>query len=347
MNSDADATVENNSSIGLKQKIGEIITPYFCKKLKTMLLWQVCSIFLCALATICTILTENVGGTLPFLQLFGSYFSLLIFHVWSKPTSNESWVGYLVVSLCNLGGDVASIYAYTMTSLSTAQLLVTTVVFWVAPLSFLFFRRTLSIVQFLSILLGIVGIILVFVEDGAGNSKWTGNLIALASSLCYAFATTMEEKLVHEGDIKVYLFRFAICTTPISVILTLSVELKPIENYTWNALSISLVIAYGLIMAIYYTMVPYIMKNSTATEMNLSFLTSNFFSLFISCIFFGQKMTLLYGLGFLCVPVAITLFCIFQPNTNYCTKSKKLESVDQESHEPTSSIVDSENIYTQ
>ena len=344
MNSEDQIPTDENNFETLKQNEKKIFTPYFFKKLKTMLLWQVCSIFLCALATICTILTNNIGGTLPFLQLFVSYFSLFIFHVWSKPSSNESWFGYFVVSIFNLGGDIASIYAYTMTSLSTAQLLVTTVVFWVAPLSFIFFKRTLSIVQFLSILLGIIGIVLVFIEDGVGDAKWTGNVIALVSSLCYALATTVEEKLIHEGDIKVYLFRFAMCTTPISIILTLSVELKPIQNYTWNSLSIPLVIAYGLIMAIYYTIVPYIMKNSTATEMNLSFLTSNFFSLFISCIFFGQKMTWLYGLGFLCVPVAITLFCVFQLDTNYCTKSKKLENIDQEE---ANSVIDNENIYTQ
>ena len=238
---------------------------------------------------------------------------LLLMHVWSRPKSKDKWGGNIIVSLLNLGGDIASVYAYTMTSLSSAQLLVTTVVFWVAPLSFFLFKRKLSIAQIFSILLGILGIIIVFLEDGAGKSKWSGNLVALTSALCYAMSTTLEEKLIHDGDIKVYLYRFGICTTPVSSILTCCLEIPDIKKYMWDATSISLVLLYGFVMAAYYTIVPYIMKHSTATEMNLSFLTSNFFSLFVGWFFFGQKMSIVYFIGFTCVPLAIIIFCLFPP----------------------------------
>lgn len=276
-------------------------------------MWQVCSLMLTALGTIINYLGMRNGSTLPFLNLTISYVCLLLMSCWSVPKTTAKWWGYLIVSLCNLGGDVASIYAYTLTSLSTAQLLVTTVIFFVAPLGYIFFRRILSWVQILAILLGAAGAVIVFITDGKGDSRWQGNLIALVSSLCYAIATTLVEKLVHEGSNRIYLFRFGVCTSPVALILCLSIEIKPIKNYNWDAVVIVLTILYGVTMAVYYAFVPVIMNFSTATEMNLSFLTSNFFGLFISIWAFGQKFTWQYFVGFLCVPAAIILFCLFPP----------------------------------
>ena len=57
------------------------------------------------------------------------------------------------------------------------------------------------------------------------------------------------------------------------------------------------------------------MQFSDATTMNLSMLTSNFYSLAISILFFGQKASWLYLVGFFCIPIAIALFTIFAPKT--------------------------------
>ncbi|EAX97974.1 Integral membrane protein, putative [Trichomonas vaginalis G3] len=276
-----------------------------------MIMWQVCSLMLSALAIFCKFLEQIAGFTLPFLQLAISYVALLLINLWKLPKTTASWFGYIMVGLLNLGGDVSSIYAYTLTSISSAQLLVTTVIFWVAPLAFFVFKRKLTLWQILAIFIGMGGVVIVFLEDGVGDSRWLGNMIALISAICYAIATTLEEKLVHEGSIAIYLFRFGTTTSPISIILMFAVEFKTIKKYLWVASTISLIIAYGIVMALYYTLVPVIMKHSNATEMNLSFLTSNFFSLFIDCLIFKHKLTWPYVVGFLCVPFAIVLFCLF------------------------------------
>lgn len=55
------------------------------------------------------------------------------------------------------------------------------------------------------------------------------------------------------------------------------------------------------------------MQYSDATTMNISMLTSNFYSLAISILAFGQKASWLYLVGFFCVPIAIVIFTVFAP----------------------------------
>ena len=123
-------------------KIAQFISK---KKWITLILWQLCSILLCSVNVINTILSHENQHTLPFFQMTLTYFLLFIIFIW-KFTKNEiSWLKYLIVSIFNILGDTTSIMAYNTTSLSSAMLLGTTVIFWVAPLSY-FFMKSYSII---------------------------------------------------------------------------------------------------------------------------------------------------------------------------------------------------------
>ena len=269
------------------------------------------SMLLTVINVINTLLADRNGSTLPFLQLCITYAILLIAYVWRFEKSEMSWIPYIIVSIFNFIGDSTAIFAYDSTSLSSAMLLTTTVIFWVTPLSYFFLKRKYSIIQLISIVVGFTGVILVFVADGVGDSRWVGNLCAFSSALAYAIANILQEKLVYSASATLYLCRFSIITAPISGIFCGALEWKKIRDYNWEALSYVFIFLYTILLAVYYTGIPFIMQFSNATEMNISLLSANFFSLLISILAFGQKAAWLYLVGFFCIPIAIVLYTLF------------------------------------
>lgn len=283
----------------------------FGKRWFVLIMWQVASIILCVINLFNTLLSERNGSTLPFFQLMITYFILFSACIFRYEKSDISWLKYFVTTLFNFGGDVSSIYAYNTTSLSSAMLLATTVIFWVAPLSHFVLKHRMSIWQLLALVIGFCGVVLVFVADGVGDSKWLGNLLAVISAVCYAIANVLQEALVYSASVTLYLCRFSIMALPISAILSGSVEWRLIREYTWSGDIIGFILAYVILLAFYYAFIPFIMQFSNAAEMNISLLTSNFYALALSIIFFGQKADWLYLGGFLCVPIAIVVFTLF------------------------------------
>ena len=240
-----------------------------------------------------------------------TYGILFVSHIWRFQKSEVSWFYYILVSAFNCAGDVTAIYAYNTTSLASAMLLTTTVIFWVAPLSFFVLKRRLSVVQMLSLVVGICGVVMVFIADGTKGSRWLGNLLSVCSAMSYAVANTLQEKLVYAASVTVYLCRFSMFAFPVSGILCGAVEWKQVRDYDWQPQIYGYVFGYAILLFVYYTAVPFIMQFSSALEMNISLLTANFFSLAISIWAFGQKAQWLYLVGFICVPVAIVLFTVF------------------------------------
>ena len=291
--------------------------------------WQICPIIVCIAGTNCTLLVNNFGQTIPLFMLAISYFLILIFNVWWWPASDVSWWKYMLIAFCGLAGDWTAILAYNTTSLASAMLLVSTAIFWVAPLSFFAFGRKINWKQFLAILLAAGGISLVIVADGTEGSKWIGNVLALVSGVCYAVSTVTQEKVVNDNSVRLYLFRFSVCAFPLAAILSGSLEWKIIYNYDWNWKSILLVLGYSVLLSLFYSVVPLILQYSNATIMNLSTLTSNFYSLAISIFFFGTNASWLYLVGFICIPIAIAIFVLTETKNH--GNPLEIQSIETES----------------
>ncbi|KAH0785177.1 Integral membrane protein [Histomonas meleagridis] len=285
------------------------------KKWCVLIAWQLTSVVLCSAGTMCTYISIKFGTTIPFLMVFITYVFLLISSCWKLPKAETSWWRFLVVAIATICGDYTGVRAYSSTSLSSALTLCTTTIFWVVPLSYFVFGRKINLKQFFAIILGVGGGALIFIADGTSGSRWLGNVLAIVSAICYSVATVLQEYLVHNDSFQVYLFRFSAFAAPITSVCSGIVEWKTIRDFNWNWESILLIIAYSILLMLYDVMAPYIMQYSDATTMNLSLLTSNFYSLAISILAFGQMASWIYLLGFFCIPVAILIFTLSEKKT--------------------------------
>ncbi|OHS97786.1 Integral membrane protein [Tritrichomonas foetus] len=295
------------------------------KKWFVLMMWQVCSIFLCAMGVVVTLISNMNGSTLTFLQLVLTYAMLALAHIWHIESSDLPLWKYVCVALLNSMGDGFSVASYSYTSLASSLLLTTTVVFWVVPLSYAVFRRKFSIPQLFSLVLGLGGMVLVFLADGTAGSRWKGNMFAVLSAMSFAGSTVLQEYLVHSASAIAYLCRFSMSATVISGVACGIFEYKQIPEYDFSWKVVLYMLLYALIQTIYYSMCPFIMQHSSAAEMNLSFLTSNFFSLLISILAFGQKASWLYLVGFFCIPIAIAIYSLFPPKEKNASECSHVE----------------------
>lgn len=301
--------------------------------------WQLCSLDACAYTTACTGIVTIAGSSIPFFMASLAYTLLLVLSAWNvpKPKEGSKWYGYIAVTLLTIACDYTGISAYNMTSMSSAMLLCTTVSFWVAPISFFVFKRRYSIWQWLSLLLGIGGSVMIMIADGTEGNKWLGNLMALSSALCCAILTVTEEHLVHNDSTQLYLFRFALIATPLGWILTGAVNWKEMRDFPWEWRSGLLYVAYAVTLCLYYIISPYVMRFSDATTMNLSLLTANFYTLAVSILLFDQQPSWFYLIGFCCIPAAIALFTLTEKKEE--PVEEKGEAVSDEPQEADLAVV--------
>ena len=277
-----------------------------------LIAWQILSILSCCSGTICNVIAMYYETTIPLLMLSIEYTTILLASCWKVPKSNTPMWRYFVLSVCSLSGDYLSVLAFNNTSLGSAVVLINTMLFWVAPLAFFIFHRKLTIMQVFAIFLSIGGCSMIIVAEGTKDMKWLGNVFALGCAFCYAISGTFQEWTIHGDSLHSYWFRFSLGCSPLAIIMSGCIEWKTIRDYNWCWQSVLLCLGYSAISGMYNTFLPLIMQYSDVTKMNLSLLTSNFFSLGVSILFFGQKASWLYLVGFLCIPIAIVIFCVFE-----------------------------------
>jgi drug/metabolite transporter (DMT)-like permease len=277
-------------------------------------MWQIAALALCIVNLFNDRLAVRNGTTLPFVQLAIAYAIVLATNAFRYEKSDLSWVKYLICSALTWGGDISVVYAFNTTSFTSALLLSTTVIIWVAPISYVLLKRKVSLLQLIAILIGFAGIIVIFIADEDGASKWVGNVLATAAGVCYAFANVLQEELVYKGAVTTFLTRFGVVSLPVNIILGAAIEWKATVTYNWDVITFLYVFGYAILLAAWYAFSAFVMQFSNAIEMNISLLSSNFYSLLISVVGFGQKATWLYLIGFFCVPAAIGVYAFFPPS---------------------------------
>jgi drug/metabolite transporter (DMT)-like permease len=300
------------------------------KPVNVLLAWQVVSVCLTIAATMTSLLIDRFGGSLPCLMVTCTYAILLLGSVWRFPRSEASWKGYLSVAALTVLGDYTGLLAYEKTSMASALLFNTTCIFWVPPLAYFAFRRTITLWQGLAILLAVGGGGLIFLAEGTQDHHWEGDLLALAGAICYAILMVTEEWLMHKHSLHLFLFRFSIAALPLGGIFSGAIEWKLIRDFPWCWESVLLIIAYAIALAGYDFLLPFIVQFSDATTMNLSLLTANFYGLGVSILVFHLEASWLYLVGFVCVPIAIVIFVLCGPAPKPPSGAVKVEDQAEE-----------------
>ncbi|XP_039574668.1 solute carrier family 35 member F2 isoform X1 [Passer montanus] len=294
--------------------------------LKTVILGQVLSLFICGTAVTSQYLADKYQVNTPMLQSFINYFLLLLVYttmlVFRTGNDNlwqilkQRWWKYIILGLADVEANYTIVKAYQYTTLTSVQLLDCFGIPVLMALSWFLLRARYRLIHFVAVAICLLGVgimvgadILSGREEGEGSDVVIGDVLVLLAASLYAISNVGEEYIVKNLSRVEFLGMVGLFGTIISGLQLAIVEHKEIMKIQWNWKIALLFIAFALCMFGLYNFMPVVIKVTSATTVNLGVLTSDLYSLFLGLYLFHYKFSGLYIVSFAIIMVGFTLYC--------------------------------------
>lgn len=292
--------------------------------LRTLLAWQALALLASGVSIFSTLLV-NAGVRAPCLQLLLNYSCLAVLHgsrlasagtlsiVW-RQRSRERSLFYLCLGIIDVEANYLLVRAFQLTSALSVQLLDCFAIPCVFVLSYSVFGRQVSTSNLVGATVALVGMgTLVYVDvsgdkaNGEPNAP-LGDVMVLAGASLYAVSNVAEEWRAKETAahdvVDELLLHLGIVGAVVSAVQMLALEETAVLQ-TRTALYLA---GSTLCLVVLYSRVPRLLQVSTAATMNLSFLTSDFWTLLASTLLFQHRFNLLYLASFTTILIGLVLF---------------------------------------
>ncbi|XP_053703497.1 solute carrier family 35 member F2 [Synchiropus splendidus] len=292
--------------------------------LKTILMGQVLSLLICGTAVSCEYLAE-AGVEAPMLQSFLNYTLLLIVYtsilVSREGDSNivqiikKKWGRYLLMAVADVEANYTVVKAYQFTTLTSIQLLDCFVIPVLMLLSWFFLKTRYRPVHFAAVAVCLLGVgamvgadLLAGRKQGAASDVALGDSLVLVSAVLYGVSNVGQEFTVKQLSRVEYLGMMGFFGTIISGLQLAALETSAVSRIKWDVFTSVLFAIYALCMFSLYSLMPVVIKMTSATAVNLSLLTADLFSLFCGLFLFHYKFSTLYILSFVIITVGFIMF---------------------------------------
>ncbi|XP_069496725.1 solute carrier family 35 member F2 isoform X2 [Ambystoma mexicanum] len=294
--------------------------------LKTIALGQMLSLFICGTAVSSQFLADHYKVNTPMLQSFINYCLLfLIYTTMLAFRTGESsliyivkykWWKYLLLSIVDVEANYAIVKAYQYTSITSVQLLDCVGIPVLMALSWFLLQSRYRLIHFaaVAVCLGGVGTmvgadVLSGREQGTGSNMLIGDGLVLLGASLYAVSNVCEEYIVKNLTREEFLGMLGLFGTFVSGIQLIIVEYKDVAAIHWDWKVALLFTAFALCMFGLYSLMPVVIKVTSATSVNLGILTADLYSLFFGLFLFGYSFSGLYIVAFVVIMVGFLMYC--------------------------------------
>ncbi|XP_065534724.1 solute carrier family 35 member F2 [Lathamus discolor] len=294
--------------------------------LKTIILGQMLSLFICGTAVTSQYLAEQYQVNTPMFQSFINYSLLLLVYttMLAFRTGSDSlwqilkqrWWKYIVLGLADVEANYMIVKAYQYTTLTSVQLLDCFGIPVLMALSWFILRARYRLIHFLAVAVCLLGVgtmvgadILAGRQDSEGSDVVIGDVLVLLGASLYAISNVSEEYIVKNLSRVEFLGMVGLFGTIISGLQLAIVEHREIMRIQWNWKIALLFTAFALCMFGLYSFMPVVIKVTSATSVNLGILTADLYSLFFGLFLFCYNFSGLYILSFVIIMVGFILYC--------------------------------------
>eukprot|EP00455_Lapot_gusevi_P050190 TRINITY_DN7234_c0_g3_i1.p1 TRINITY_DN7234_c0_g3~~TRINITY_DN7234_c0_g3_i1.p1 ORF type:complete len:182 (+),score=31.09 TRINITY_DN7234_c0_g3_i1:194-739(+) len=141
------------------------------------------------------------------------------------------------------------------------------------------------------------------------SNKLLGDVYVLFGAALYAISNVGQEHIVKSYDRIEYLGMTALFGTFISGLQMAILERDNLTRINWRDPSIwGYQFGFCICMVFLYSCIPIMLQISTAATMNLSFLTSDFFSVLFAVFLFSARLVPLYFVAFFIIIGGLVVF---------------------------------------
>ncbi|KAI0201734.1 DUF914-domain-containing protein [Astrocystis sublimbata] len=323
--SDSEAVATDNEAVShaLQELEGTKIRWY--SYLKTRDFWivlfigQILALAITSTNTFSSLLVEN-NTSIPAFQSFFNYVLLTVVYLsytiyqygprkFGGILLRDGWK-YFILSFLDVEGNYFTVLAYNYTNILSAQLINFWAIVVVVVISFLLLRVRYKIFQILGILICVGGTGVLLASDhiqgtngGPGANLLKGDLFALLGATFYGLTNTFEEWLVSKRptyEVLAFLGLFGIFINGTQAAIF---DRHSLETGNFTGPVIGYIVGYTLVLFLFYSIVPFLLRIASAAFFNISLLTGNFWGTVIGVRVFGYKIHFLYPIAFVLIIV--------------------------------------------
>lgn len=304
--------VDESPVVHREDLVGDAGGSSFRGRTQIILMWQGVSLLVTGTAAFSQLLADK-GVNLPTTQSFCNYLALgIIYGYWlsrERARPREAWWRYALIALCDVEGNFLLVLAYQYTSITSVQLLDCFSIPVVMGLSYAFLKVRYRTLHYTGALVSLVGLgLLVLVDtlargDG-GNEKASnrplGDMLVVIGTTFYGVSNVAQEYMVKERSRIEFLANLGVFGAIISGLQMAALERDAIRDLflRLDGTIAAYLFGFNACLLGMYTSVPVLLARSSATFMNLSLLTADFYSLLIALFLFAARPFWAYFVAF-------------------------------------------------
>ncbi|KAF9437081.1 hypothetical protein BGZ76_002047 [Entomortierella beljakovae] len=348
----------NSSSSYHKDKLDNLTSR---KVLTILFLGQLLSLCITATTIFTTKLAQGKNPvSIPTTQSFLNYFVLGL--VYTSITIYKQgfagWINiirsraayYILFAIIDVEGNYFVVKAYKYTSLLSAMLLDAWTIPCVVLLSVFFLKMEFFKPHYMGVFLAMVGMGVLILSDMLagknfpGSDYLKGDLYCILGATLYALSNVYQEFLVRQRPLYEVVGQMGFWATILCGIQLMVLERDEIQSIEWTSQTIGCIVGYDVALFIMYSVTPVLFRLSSATFLNLSLLTSDFYGLVFGIFLFNAKINELYPIAYILIIGGLVVYNLYpapEPQFKEILKTEddiKVMSDDEESYSDYGSI---------
>ncbi|XP_061536878.1 solute carrier family 35 member F2-like [Phycodurus eques] len=292
---------------------------------RTSALGQVLAALVCGTAVASQYLTSVYHADAPMLQsvlhyalLAATYTPALLCGTGSGSVFRAGrgrWLQYSLVGLADVEANYAVVTAYRYTTLTSVQLLDCFVIPVVMFLSWRLLKTRYRPVHYAAVCVCLLGVgamvgadLLAGRDQGSASDVLLGDGLVLLSGALYGLSNVWQEYAVKNRSRLEFLGMLGLFGTVISTAQMSVLELRQISAIRWSWQVALLFGAFACCMWALYSLMPVVVKESSAAAVNLSMLTADVFAIFCGIFIFRYSFSGLYVVSLVAIFVGFVAF---------------------------------------
>lgn len=267
----------------------------------------------------------NKGTSIPAFQTLFNYILLALIYTtytiyrygpkkYFKLLLVDGWK-YIILSFLDVEGNYFTVLAYRYTNILSAQLLNFWSIVCVVIVSFFILRVRYKWAQMLGIVIccGGMGLLLASDHISSNSGYYTptqvkGDLFGLVGATLYGLSNVFEEWFVSKRPMYEVLGMLGLFGIIINGVTAAIFDRDSFKHATWDGDVGGYLVGYTLILALFYTLAPIILRMASAAFFDISLLTGNFWGVIIGIKVFGLSIYYLYPIAFVMILLGLVVY---------------------------------------
>eukprot|EP01024_Parvocaulis_polyphysoides_P038094 TRINITY_DN340_c0_g2_i2.p1 TRINITY_DN340_c0_g2~~TRINITY_DN340_c0_g2_i2.p1 ORF type:complete len:346 (+),score=34.91 TRINITY_DN340_c0_g2_i2:2-1039(+) len=263
--------------------------------IKATLLGQFLSLLIASTA-VCSTFLVNKGVNIPTTQSFFNYlllaFTMGLSRLHSRKPLPRRWPLFIFVSFLDVEANFLLVKAYQYTSITSVTLLDCFSLPCVMILSFIILQARYRVGHVVGGFLCVFGLSFLIVMDhhgeAAGDKPLLGDVLVLIGALLYSVCNVTQERLLKDSTVQDFLLLMGVFGVAWSGVQVAIFERSGLVSaFTGKFEIIILLLGFSISLYLFYCLVPFVLKWSGSTVLNLSLLSSDLWGALARMLFFG------------------------------------------------------------